>query len=184
MPDEGPRSITRLLDQVGHGDHAALLELWDRVAGSLRDIADGKLRRERDARAMESTVLVHEAFIRLFGKRQVPFKNRKHFYCFAAKIMVHLLIDDANRRKSHLGLSRIPDVFNMPSGKFVALKECVELLEKINARVADVVRMRFFGQLTVEQTADYLEIAPRTVDNDFQFARAWLRRCLRKGDTA
>ena len=182
MPEKGPGSITELLEAAEAGNQKTLLQLWERVEGGLQDIADGKIRRERDPRAMEAIDLVNEAFVRLFGKRQVHFENRKHFYCYAAKVMVNLLIDDANRRESHLGMSKIAEYFKMPPREFSALKECVGHLEKINARAADVVRMRFFSDRTVEQTADYLEISTRTVESDFQFARAWLHRCLRLGE--
>ena len=183
MGETDPRSITRLLNGVGQGRRDALNELWKSVQDELRLVARGKLTHERNPEAMESTELVNETYIRLFGRAPIEFKNRKHFYCYAAKVMTHLLIDSARVRHKHLSLEDASRVFNMTPDNFAGLNDCLERLEGMNPRWADVVRLRFFTRRTVEQTAQYLEVSTRTVDDDWSFARTWLHRCLKQGDT-
>ena len=178
-----PRSITRLLNGVGQGRRHALSELWNGVLDELRLIARGKLATGRSDEAMESTDLVNETYLRLFGRAPIEFKNRKHFYCYAAKVMTHLLIDNGRVRRRHLSLEDASRVFSLPPDNLADLNECLERLEAINPRWADVVRLRFFTRRTVEQTAEYLEVSTRTVEDDWSFARTWLHRCLKKGDT-
>jgi len=98
--------------------------------------------------------------------------------------MTHLLIDNARVRRRHLSLEDASRVFSLPPDNFAGLNECLERLERINPRWADVVRLRFFTRRTVEQTAEYLEVSTRTVQDDWSFARTWLHRCLSTGDTA
>ena len=183
MGESEPRSITRLLNGVSRGRRDALNELWKGVQAELRLVARGKLVHGRNPEEMESTELVNETYIRLFGRAPIEFKNRKHFYCYAAKVMTHLLIDNARVRRKHLSLEDASRVFSMTPDDFGGLNECLERLEGINQRWADVVRLRFFTRRTVEETAEYLEVSTRTVEDDWSFARTWLHRCLKKGDS-
>jgi RNA polymerase sigma factor (TIGR02999 family) len=183
MSERHPGSITILLDAVARGDRGALDELWDRVQDELRAIADGKRAREQRGDAMSPSVLVNEAFLRLFGGKPVRFESRKHFFCYAAKVMTNLLIDDGRKRKPLVPIDRVSAIYNMPPEELRALRECLDRLEAIRPRAAHVVRLRFISDRTVQETAQYLGKSDRTVEGDWQFARAWLHRCIHKGDT-
>ncbi len=183
MTDQGPRSITTLLESLPGGDRGALAELWDRVQEELRVIAEGKLRRERRPRPMDTTDLVHETFVRVFGKKPADLQNRKHFYCYAAKVMHHILIDDYRKRGPGPPPADATPPFDMPSTTFFGLTECLEKLERVNERWAAVVRLRYLTRRSVRETADYLGVKDRTVESDWQVARAWLHRCVSKGDS-
>ncbi len=178
-----PRTITGLLQAYAAGDGNALREVWDHVKDELQAIASGKRARAADPRAMESTVLVHEAYIQLFGKRPIRFENRKHFYCYAAKVMVHLLMDERKKRKPTQLPSGIDPVFKMDPAELLAMYDCLERLDRMSERAAHVVRFRFFANRTVAETAEYLDVSTRTVESDWKTGRAWLHRCMKDGST-
>lgn len=179
MSTRRPKTITSLLDAVAGGDRDAIHLLWALVQEELRAIAGGKRAHERDPRAMESTALVHETFLRLFGREPRRFEDRTHFYRYAAKIMEHLLVDDAGRRKPHATLADAAAVLDVPAEELGSLSSALDELEGVNTRAADVVRLRFFAGRSEQEAADALGVARRTVQLDWTMARAWLHRRLR-----
>jgi RNA polymerase sigma factor (TIGR02999 family) len=181
--------ITELLDRWHTGDAAAFELLVERVYAELRKIADGVLRGERAEHTLQPTALVHEAYLRLTGLRELKLQNRRHFYGAAAKAMRRILIDHArhrNARKRGGG-----DVHHVPIDEALDARATldpgfdVERLDLALAALATVapdkariVELRYFAGLSVDETAALLEIAPATVKRHWAFARAWLYREL------
>lgn len=176
--------ITHLLDRWGAGDSAAFDELLPLVYNELRRLADAYLRRERTDHTLQPTALVHEAYLRLTGVRAAGFSNRSHFYGAAATAMRRVLVDHARGRRALkrgqplLRLDEAMDVGVDLRLDLVSLDEALEQLARVAPRPAKVVELRFFGGLTVEETASVLSIAPATVKRQWAFARAWLYRAL------
>jgi RNA polymerase sigma factor (TIGR02999 family) len=176
--------ITQLLDRWGAGDTAAFDELLPLVYGELRRLADAYLRRERADHTLQPTALVHEAYLRLTGIRAANFNNRTHFYGAAATAMRRVLVDHARGRRAlkrgepPLRLDAAMDVGIDMRLDLVSLDEALEQLARVAPRPAKVVELRFFGGLSVEETASVLSVAPATVKRQWAFARAWLHRAL------
>jgi len=187
-----PESLTRLMNAAGQGDASAREKLFKLVYDELHGIARQQMARERPGQTLQPTALVHEAFIRIFGKRSIEWASRRHFYNAFAQAMYRIRIDAArhrDRQKRGGGQQRIPLgeeilAFEDDPVGTLALAEALEKLKQIRPRAAEVVKYLHFGGLTVDETVEAMEISPRTVDGDRQFARAWLHRELRKGDTS
>lgn len=180
MPD-----ITELLDRWGAGDAAAFDELLPLVYAELRHLAEAYLRRERADHTLQPTALVHEAYLRLTGVRAANFSNRAHFYGAAATAMRRVLVDHARSRRAlkrgqepPLRLDDAMDVGVDMRLDLVSLDAALEQLARVAPRPAKVVELRFFGGLSVEETATVLSVAPATVKRQWAFARAWLHRAL------
>jgi len=178
--------ITGLLQRWRDGDPQALDELTPLVYDELHQLAAPYMRRERPDHTLQPTALVHEAFMRLSGLREANFQNRVHFYGAAAHVMRRILVDHARRRgaakRGHDNVT-VPLDDAMTRGiderlDLVALDDALQQLAAVAERPARVVELRFFGGLTVEETAAVLDIAPATVKRDWAFARAWLHRAL------
>ena len=157
------------------------------IGGELRRIAHGQLRRERRGHTLNTTALVHEAYLKLVDQRRVTWQNRAHFYGVASQAMRRILIDYARtrgRKKRGGNRERVPldkvlgQVAVGPSTELLALNASLERLEAINARHGRVVECRYFGGLTIEETAAALNISAATVSRDWAMARAWLKRDL------
>jgi RNA polymerase sigma factor (TIGR02999 family) len=177
--------ITSLLDRWGAGDPGAFDELLPLVYAELRRLADAYLRRERGDHTLQPTALVHEAYLRLTGLRTANFENRTHFYGAAATAMRRVLVDHARKRRTlkrgqgaPLSLDDAPDVGIDMRIDLVSLDDALEKLARVAPRPAKVVELRFFGGLSVEETATVLSVAPATVKRHWAFARAWLHRAL------
>ncbi|UCC30411.1 MAG: sigma-70 family RNA polymerase sigma factor [Phycisphaerales bacterium] len=187
-----PNPLTQLLAAVGQGDVPAQNRLWALIYDELHSVAQGQLAAERGDRTLQPTTLVHEAYLRLTADEDVQWVNRRHFFAAAAQAMRRIRIDDArkrNRQKRGGGrqpgrLVSEPPVFDQDPAEVLAVDEAVNKLEQIDPRKAEVVLLRYFTGLTVAETAEVLGVSPRTVDNEWRFARAWLRRELARGDTA
>jgi DNA-directed RNA polymerase specialized sigma24 family protein len=161
--------ITQLLERWSLGDAESFNVLMPIVYEELKKLADHYLRRERGGHTLQPTALVHEAFLRLRGVREMQLHNRAHFYGAAAQVMRRVLVDHARRRnagKRNAGASA------------AELTAALEALDKIAPEKAKVVELRYFGGLSVEETAVYLGIAPATVKRHFAFAKTWLFREL------
>lgn len=166
------------------GERGAERMLFERVYDELRKIARAQLRREHDAPTLiETTDLVNEAYLRLVRKEAANWENRRHFFGAAVEAMRRILIDYARRRNAKRrgqGALKITitegAASEAPSFEIIALNEALDRLAKIRPRAATIVGYRFFLGLTVQESADLLKVAPRTVDSDWQFANAWLRR--------
>ena len=180
--------VTRLLADVQNGRPDAAPQLIPLVYDELRRIARQQMRSERSDHTLQATALVHEAYFRLVNQRERTWQNRTHFIRIAAQVMRRLLIDHARARrtaKREGGLQRVPLedpllLSEAQSEELLALDEALERLAELDERQSRVVELRFFGGLSVEETAEALGIAPRTVKRDWLVARAWLHRAMKK----
>jgi RNA polymerase sigma-70 factor (ECF subfamily) len=183
-----PATVTELLIAWSDGRKDALGELLPLVYHELRRIASGCLRGEAADRALEPTALIHEAYIRLVDQRRVKWRNRAHFYGVAARIMRRIVVDHVrseNANKRGAGWERVPlteqSVVAIPmDGDLLALDEALVRLSAFDARMAQIVELRYFGGLTIEEAAEALTLSPATVVREWTIARAWLRAELSK----
>lgn len=178
--------VTTLLNREGVSRHQLIDELVPLVYDKLRQMAHRQLAKEHGPRTLNTTGLVHEAYLKLVDESTVPLVNRRYFFGAAARAMRQVLIDAARRRqrkKRGGGVQDLPldeskvDVDDF-SEELLALDESLDRLAGEHPRPAQVVECRFFGGMTVESTADLLEVSPRTVKRDWVLARAWLHRDL------
>jgi len=175
--------ITDLLRAWSNGDHAALDRLAERVYRELRLMARRYLNKEREG-TLEATALVHEVYLRLVDVTRVEWRERAQFFGMAARMMRRILVDAARARRSAKRGSRAVKVnFNEtavlgrePDRSMIALDEALAAFSEIAARQAKVVELRYFGGLKEEEIAEVLDISPRTVRRDWEFARLWLAR--------
>ncbi len=172
-----------------NADASAIARILPTVYEALRELAHRRLSSERKGYTLQTTELVHEAYLRLQSGGDKPWNSDAHFYCAAAEAMRRILIERA-RRRSRLrhggGLVRLSledqDVAIDAAGDdILAISDALDELEKHDRRVADVVRLRFFVGFTVEETAEKLGVSPATVKLDWSFARAWLQRAIAEG---
>lgn len=183
MSDE----VTGLLRRWTAGDDAALERLTPLIYGELRKIASGALKKESRSVPLETTGLVHEAFVRLL-KTQVDWQDRRHFFALSARLIRRVLVDLARERKSDKRGYGIPHVALEPAQltsadkptSILALDDALEALAKFDRRKAQVVDLRFFAGMTIEETAATLEVSHATVERDFQAAKAWLAYEMRR----
>jgi RNA polymerase sigma factor (TIGR02999 family) len=185
--------ITRLLSRWADGDGEAFKALMPVVYEELRKLADHYLRQERPDHTLQPTALVHEAYLRLAGIRDMELRSRAHFYGAAAQVMRRVLVDHARQRRALKRGGPAPDLVPFDEAidtpidggtDFVALDEALDALEAIAPERARVVELRYFGGLSIEETADYLGVAPATVKRHWAFARAWLFKRLSEGGQA
>jgi RNA polymerase sigma factor (TIGR02999 family) len=178
--------VTELLARWNRGDARALEELMPVVYAELRRIAYHYMKQERADHTLQPTALVHEAFLRFAGVRAPDFRDRAHFYGAAARAMRRILVDHSRRRRAlkrgqgaaTLDLDQTPEAGIDLRLDLVALDDALGRLTSIAGRPAQVVELRYFGGLSINETAEYLKIAPATVKRHWAFARAWLRREL------
>ncbi len=190
MPPE-PESPTRVIlldDQSGAEER--LRSLLPLVYAELHAAAQKCLRDERPGHTLQATALVHEAFLRLVGPREIPWQNRAHFYAAAAEAMRRILVDHArakaadrrggpDARRAALELSTLPDpASERESSGFLILEETLARLESVDPEAARVVRLRYFAGLDVEETAAALGVSAPTVKRTWAFARGWLKEAI------
>ena len=180
--------ITALLRAWRLGDRGALEQVAPLVYDELRRIARRELRRERPDHSLEATALVHEAYLKLAGLDKVVWQNRAHFFALAATMMRRVLLDAARARRYQKrggGAARVLLADDLPaatrSHDIAALDDALDTLARIDERKSRVVELRFFGGLTLEETAAALDLSTATVARDWRFARTWLLRELRRG---
>jgi RNA polymerase sigma factor (TIGR02999 family) len=179
-----PTNVTELLIGWGQGNKKALDELVPIVYDELRRQAARYLRHERVGHTLQTTALIHEAYMRLIDQKNVQWQNRAHFFGIAAQLMRRILVDHARKKqRNKRGGSDIRVSFAEATVKakgqdldVVALDEALARLEKIDAQQGRIVELRFFSGLTVEETAEVLGISKATVKRDWSMARAWLHR--------
>ena len=180
-------NITALLARWGDGDPAALDELLPQVYRELRHLAAHYLRQERSEHTLQPTALVHEVYVRLVRERSTRFRNRVHFYGAAAQAMRRILVDHARRNRAvkrggrdreMVDLEAVPEIGIDIRRDLISLDEALDALAAVAPRPAKVVELRYFGGLSIEETAEFLDIAPVTVKRHWAFARAWLYREL------
>lgn len=184
-------NLTGLLTEWREGDKSALDKLTPIVYDELRRIAHRYVRRERDGHTLATTALVNEAYMRLAGFQQFTWENRSHFFAVSAQVMRHILIDYARRNqfaKRGGGLQRVSlegaasDAALMSSARaaeLIELDEALDELAKIDPRKSDVVQLRYFGGLTLEETAEVLQVSLMTVRRDWRAAKAWLYKAVK-----
>lgn len=182
--------VTKLLREWREGNEEALQRLIPLVYGELRSRAARYLRRERSGHTLQPTALVHEAFLRLFGQHSVEWRNRAQFFGVAAQMMRRILVDHARSKYAEKrgGVSirlDVESVEDAPTGAatvdVIAINDALTRLASIDPDQARVVELRFFGGLTVEETAEVIGSSPRTVKREWRSAKAWLHKELSGG---
>jgi RNA polymerase sigma factor (TIGR02999 family) len=180
---EESASVTRLLKAWSGGDQVALEELAPKVYLELRRMAARYMRNERAGNSLQATALVHEVFLRLVEVDSVSWQDRAHFFAVSANMMRRILVDGARakgmvkrgRAALHLNLDDVPELASRSRDReIVAIDEALDDLAQIDLRKAKVIELRFFGGLSVEETAEVLKVSPQTVMRDWKMARAWL----------
>lgn len=177
-------SVTELLNDWQGGDRTALEKLTPLIYDELKRIAHRYMQRERDGHTLQTTALVNEAYLRLAGQQNTGWQNRAHFFAVSAQVMRHLLIDHARRRRylKHGGelqqvlMEEAALMSEERADELVALDEALADLKQIDPRKHNVVELRYFGGLSLEETADVLGVSLMTVRRDWRAAKAWLFR--------
>jgi len=182
-----PSDVTDLLKAWAEGDKDALQELAPLVHYELNRLARRYMKRERLGHTLQTTALVNEAYVRLIGWKDVHWKNRAHFFGVAAQMMRRILVDYARRasvrggaRGLKVSLDEAAAVSRDEVSRVIAVDEALEQLAAISPRKSQIVELRFFGGMTVEETAEVLKIAPITVIREWNVAKAWLLREISK----
>jgi len=194
VPTTGSVEITALIRAWGGGDQTALERLTPLVYDELRRIARRYMRNQRGGHALQTTALVHEAYLHLIDARNANWQDRAHFFAVSAQIMRRILIDLARahatqkrgggmRTIDHSAEVNLDEIAAPDSGRsaeLLALDEALSRLQELDGRKATVVELRFFGGLSVEEAAAVLKVSPQTIMRDWRLARVWLAREMRK----
>jgi RNA polymerase sigma factor (TIGR02999 family) len=194
MDDALGHEITQLLQAWRLGDERALDKLTPQVYCELRLAAKRCMSRERDDHTLQTTALINELYLRLSDLKPIDWQNRAHFFALCARQMRRILTDQARARQSHkrgdgakaVSLDEALVISPQPSADLVAVDDALNQLAKVDERKSQVVVLRFFGGLSVEETADVLKVSPETVARDWRLAKAWLMREMteKKSDEA
>jgi RNA polymerase sigma factor (TIGR02999 family) len=179
------KDVTRILSAIEQGDPRAAAQLLPLVYDELRRLAAQKLTREKPGQTLQATALVHEAYLRLVDAERVPnWDSRGHFFAAAAEAMRRILIDDARRKRTEkhggrhrrLDLDDVDPAADVPSADLLALDEALRKLEAAEPAKAELVKLRYFAGLSIDDAARALGIAPATAKRHWVYARAWLFR--------
>lgn len=178
--------VTRLLRDWGNGNQQALEKLVPLIYGELRQIAHRCLYRERPGHTLQTTALVHEAYLKLIDQRDSRWQNRSHFFAIASQAMRRILIDNARRHSAakrggsaeNLPLDEAANVSIEPDPILLPLDEALTKLAEIDEQQSKIVELRFFGGLTIEETAEVMKLSIDTVKREWAMARAWLRQTM------
>jgi RNA polymerase sigma-70 factor (ECF subfamily) len=181
-----PSEVTQLLINWSRGDRTALDELIPLVETELRRLARHYMARESPDHTLQTSALINEAYIKLIDQQNVPWQNRAHFFAVAAKVMRHILVDHARKHgyaKRGGGARRIPldDAvarIDQKATELVALDDALNTLAVLDPRKSQIIELRFFGGLSIEETAEVMKISSPTVQREWRSAKAWLRREL------
>ena len=182
-----PEGVSQLLVDWSNGDQKALDKLMPLVYSELRKLAGNYLRRERQGHTLQPTALVNEAYLKLIDQRNAKWQNRAQFYGVAAQLMRRILVDHARARQAEkrggsdqqrLSITSAERLVKQPEVDLLALHEALEELAMLDPQQERIVELRFFGGLSIEETAEVLGIGHATVERDWKMARAWLRRKL------
>jgi RNA polymerase sigma factor (TIGR02999 family) len=184
--------ITELLVAWGQGDHAALDRLIPMVHAELRRVARAQMGYERHGHLLQASALVNETYLRLVDVGQIRWQNRAHFFALSARLMRRILVDFSRSRRYQKRGGGAPEVSldetlmvgNVPSRDLVALDDALQALAAFDPRKSQVVELRFFGGLSVEETAEALHVSPDTVMRDWKMAKVWLLRELGRSASA
>lgn len=186
MQADSCHDVTRLLQAWGAGDQKALAPLIDLVYGELHQLAGHYMALEQPGHTLQTTALVNEVYVRLVDVRHVGWQDRSHFFALCAQLMRRILTDFARSRNYqkrggrflHVELHEAATLSAETGPEILAVDETLKSLEKVDERKSKVVELRFFGGLTVEETASVLQVSPETVMRDWRLAKAWLHREL------
>ena len=182
-----PESVTQLLVDWTEGDQKALDKLMPLVYNELRRLAANYLRRERQNHTLQPTALVNEAYLKLIDQKNARWQNRAQFYGVAAQLMRRILVDHARQHQAakrggsdqqRLSITSAETIVKQPQIDFLALHEALNELATIDPQQSQIVELKFFGGLSIEETAEVLGVGHATVERDWKMARAWLRRKL------
>jgi RNA polymerase sigma factor (TIGR02999 family) len=181
--------VTNLLADWSRGDRQALERLVPLVYRELRAIAAGHLRGERRDHTLQPTALVHEAYLKLVDQTRADWKNREHFFAVAAQMMRRILVDHARAHRAvkrgrdveKVSLETAHELVSAPVPDVLALDDALTRLSALDARQGQVVELRCFGGLTIEETAVAMDLSPTTVKQEWRLAKAWLVRELGAG---
>ncbi len=187
MSVPGPE-VTQMLADWSNGNQQALNSLLPLVYDEMRRIASRYLRRERVGHTLQTTALVHEAYLRLIDQQQVNWQSRAHFYGIAAQMMRRILIDHAREQQADkrgggmpkIAIDEALDAAEEKEVDLIALDDALNTLAKLDEQQSRIVELRFFGGLTIEETAAVLHISPATIKREWVMAKAWLHRELAK----
>jgi RNA polymerase sigma-70 factor, ECF subfamily len=182
--DASSHEVTMLLKDWSAGDQSALDKLMPLVYEELRRLAHQHMRRERLGHTLQTSALVNEAYLRLVGQSEIQWESRSHFFGIAARLMRQILVDRARQRNFvkrgggaiRVSLNETTTVAHEQSANVMALDNALKDLEKTDPRKSRIVELRFFGGMSIEETAAVLNVSPGTVMRDWTFARAWLRQ--------
>ena len=178
-----PHQVTRLLHEWSEGDDTALAKLMPLVHDELHRLAHQHMRRESAGHVLQTSALINEAYIRLVDQPQIRWQDRAHFFGIAARLMRHILVDDARKRNAtkrggsfiQVPLEEANNLVQQQAANVTALDDALQRLETMDERQGKIVELRFFGGLSIDETAEVLKVSPGTVMRDWTFARAWLR---------
>ena len=182
-----PTGVTQLLIDWSKGDQAALDQLMPLVYSELRRLATNYLRRERQGHTLQPTALVNEAYLKLVDQRNAKWQNRAQFFGISAQLMRRILVDHARQHRAakrggseqqRLSITSAEKLAKQSEIDLLALNEALDELTKMDPQQARIVELKFFGGLSIEETAEVLGIGHATVERDWKMARAWLRRQL------
>lgn len=189
MPSAECSETTQLLRAWAGGDENALEQLTPRVYAELRRLAGRLMRNERPGQTIQTTALVHEAYLKLIDVDNVNWQHRAHFFAISAQVMRHILLDRARRASAakrggadcRINLDDAPDIGSERAAELIALDDALNAMAKMDARKARVIELRFFAGLSVEETAEVLKVSPDTVVRDWKLARAWILAQMKGG---
>jgi RNA polymerase sigma factor (TIGR02999 family) len=176
--------VTKLLKDWGAGDESVPEKLMPLVYDELRRLAHQYMRREKPGHTLQTSALVNEAYLRLVKQSEIQWESRAHFFGIAARLMRQILVDQARRRNFakrgggaiRVSLNDATAIAHEQSASVVALDEALKTLEQTDPRKSRIVELRFFGGMSIEETAEALKVSPGTVMREWTFARAWLRQ--------
>lgn len=175
--------VTQILDAIARGDRQAANQLLPAVYQELRQLAAKKLKHEAPGQTLEATALVHEAYLRLVGNEDQPrWENRAHFFAAAAEAMRRILVDQARRKQSlkrggameRNAMDDVPIATHAPPEEIITLHEALDQFSQDEPKKAELVKLRYFVGMTIEEAAEVLGISRATASNYWQYARAWL----------
>jgi RNA polymerase sigma factor (TIGR02999 family) len=180
-------SLSQLLDQWNNGDPNAFDKLMPLIYEELRKMARRYMRQQNPGHTLQTTALIHEAYLRMIKQKERHFQNRAHFFAVAAQAMRHILVDYARSRQTvkrggearQISLEEAALVTAERAAELVAFDDALKELENLSKRQSRVVELRYFGGLTVEETARVLDVSPDTVMRDWSMAKTWLHRALK-----
>jgi RNA polymerase sigma factor (TIGR02999 family) len=184
---DSSKNVTQLLVKWCEGDNAALEELTPLVSAQLRQMAGSYFRYERQNHTLQPTALVHEAYMKLIDQNRTRWQNRAHFYGVAAQLMRRILVQHARQHQAdkrggpnqeRLSITRAGELAERPDLDLLALNEALDELKSFDPQQERILELRYFGGLSIEETAEVMGIGHATVERDCKMAQAWLRRKL------